>query len=106
MTLDTEKPNNLARIIGQDLIRNGLLCLILLVLILASGIGVAYITNQSRFVIIQQNQLQVQQEQLNIEWRNQLLEENALAETTRISNIAETKLQMSRPLATQEVIVH
>ncbi len=97
---------NLARIIARDLLSVGRLCVVLLLLILVSGIGVAYVTNQSRLVITTQNQLQLQREQLDVEWRNQLLEENALAETSRISHIAETKLQMSRPLATQEVIVH
>ncbi len=106
LELESNKRQNLARSIGQDMKKTGIWCILLLVSILASGLGVAYITNQSRMVIATQNQLQIKQEQLNIEWRNQLLEENALAETSRISHIAETKLQMSRPLATQEVIVH
>ncbi|EEZ42511.1 putative cell division protein FtsL [Photobacterium damselae subsp. damselae CIP 102761] len=42
---------------------------------------------------------------MDIEWRNQLLEENALAEHSRIERLAEQELKMERPTTTNEVVI-
>ncbi|MGF1725821.1 cell division protein FtsL [Photobacterium nomapromontoriensis] len=100
-----EPTDNLARIIGRDLLSVGRVPLVLLVLVLISALGVVLITHHSRQLIAQQEQLLIERDQLDIEWRNQILEENSLAEHSRIERLAETEMDMHRPSRDSEVIV-
>ncbi|ARR50224.1 cell division protein FtsL [Photobacterium damselae subsp. damselae] len=102
---ETEASINLSKLIGKDLITVGCVPLVLAICILASALGVVLITHQSRQLISQQEQLLSQRDQLDIEWRNQLLEENALAEHSRIERLAEQELKMERPTTTNEVVI-
>ena len=52
------------------------------------------------------NQLQDERDKLDIEWRHLLLEQNALAEHSRVSDIAKSKLQMARPSPLKEKIIN
>ena len=100
-----EPSDNLAKIIGKDLLTIGRMPLFLLVLVLCSAVGVVLITHNSRQLIAHQEQLLIERDQLDIEWRNQILEENSLAEHSRIERLAEDEMQMHRPSRDSEVIV-
>ncbi|KLV06212.1 cell division protein FtsL [Photobacterium aquae] len=100
-----EPTDNLALLIGRDLLCVGKIPSVLLVLVLISALGVVYITHQSRQLIAQQEQLLIERDQLDIEWRNQILEENSLAEHSRVERLAEKEMDMKRPSREDEVIV-
>ncbi|WP_299019141.1 cell division protein FtsL [uncultured Photobacterium sp.] len=100
-----EPTGNLARLIARDLVSIGRGPLILLVLVLISALGVVLITHHSRQLVAQQEQLLIDRDQLDIEWRNQILEENSLAEHSRIERLAEKELEMKRPSVDSEVVV-
>lgn len=105
MKQPTESSLNLARLIGRDLVTVGLIPLILTFAILGSALGVVYITHQTRQQIVEQEQLLTEREGYDVEWRNQILEENSLAEHSRIERLAETELKMQRPSADSEVVI-
>ncbi len=96
---------NLARQIFQDLIRIGKLPLFLLFLTLLSALAVVLITQKTRTAIARHDQLLMERETLDVEWRNQLLEEHALSEHSRVDTMAREELQMIRPDNKHEVIV-
>ncbi|WP_108649248.1 cell division protein FtsL [Dongshaea marina] len=99
-----EQRINLTREILSDLLRHKVQ-LILVVLVLVAAFSVIVITNQTRIAISQQNKQLMHQDKLDDEWRHLLLEDSALAEHSRISFIARTKLQMVRPAPKQERII-
>jgi cell division protein FtsL len=105
MSLDPQPPSNLARLIARDIVSVGRVPAILLILILISALAVVYITHQSRQMIAQQEQLFIERDQLDIEWRNQILEENSLAEHSRVERFAEEEIDMKRPSAKNEIVV-
>ncbi|WP_297479868.1 cell division protein FtsL [uncultured Photobacterium sp.] len=102
----TESSMNLASLIGRDLVTVGLVPLILAFTILISSLSVVYITHESRQLIAQQEKLLMQRETYDVEWRNQILEENSLAEHSRIERLAETELKMQRPSVDNEIVIH
>ncbi|MEC6815686.1 cell division protein FtsL [Photobacterium toruni] len=102
----TESSMNLASLIGRDLVTVGLVPLILAFTILISALSVVYITHESRQLIAQQEKLLMQRENYDVEWRNQILEENSLAEHSRIERLAETELKMQRPSVDNEIVIH
>ncbi|EAS42487.1 cell division protein FtsL [Photobacterium profundum] len=105
MSLDPQPPSNLARLIARDIVSVGRVPAILLILILISALAVVYVTHQSRQLIAQQEQLLIERDQLDIEWRNQILEENSLAEHSRVERFAEEEIDMKRPSAKNEIVV-
>ncbi|MGF1713680.1 cell division protein FtsL [Photobacterium chitinilyticum] len=105
MSLAPEPTESLARLIARDLVSVGRVPSVLLVLVLVSALGVVLITHHSRQLIAKQEQLLIERDQLDIEWRNQILEENSLAEHSRIERLAEKELEMKRPSRESEVIV-
>ena len=64
------------------------------------------VTNETRLLTITLNQLQDERDKFDIEWRHLLLEQNALAEHSRVSDIAKNKLQMARPSPLKEKIIN
>ncbi|PSU25017.1 cell division protein FtsL [Photobacterium phosphoreum] len=102
----TESSMNLASLIGRDLVTVGLVPLILAFAILFSALSVVYVTHESRQLIAQQEKLLMQRENYDVEWRNQILEENSLAEHSRIERLAETELKMQRPSVDNEIVIH
>ncbi|MBD1576888.1 MULTISPECIES: cell division protein FtsL [Vibrio] len=104
MTIQT--PPSLPRAIWNDLSSIGKLPLLLLVLIFATSIGVVLTTYQTRGQITQRDNLLESREKLDSQWRNLILEENALAEHTRVQRIAIKDLDMKRPDSDKEVIVN
>lgn len=105
MKQQPEPTDNLAQIIGRDLLSVGRIPMILLVLVLVSALGVVLITHHSRQMIAKQEQLLIERDQLDIEWRNQILEESSLAEHSRIERLAEQDMDMQRPSRDSEIIV-
>jgi len=105
MTQEPELSSNLARLIARDIVSVGRVPAILSICILISALAVVYITHQSRQLIAQQELLLIERDQLDIEWRNQILEENSLAEHSRVERLAETELEMKRPSASSEIVV-
>ncbi|KJG12653.1 cell division protein FtsL [Photobacterium iliopiscarium] len=102
----TESSMNLASLIGRDLVTVGLVPLILAFTILISALSVVYVTHESRQLIAKQEKLLMQRETYDVEWRNQILEENSLAEHSRIERLAETELKMQRPSVDNEIVIH
>ncbi len=96
---------NLARQIFQDLISIGKLPMLLLLLTLLSALAVVLTTQKTRTEIARHDQLLMERETLDVEWRNQLLEEHALSEHSRVDTMAREELQMIRPDNKHEVIV-
>ncbi|MEL7292349.1 MAG: cell division protein FtsL [Pseudomonadota bacterium] len=103
--MSTAKPN-LAKLIALDLLGAGRVPLIMLVLIFASAMGVVFTTHHTRQAVTEKDQALVERERLDNEWRNLLLEETALAEHSRVQDIAKGELEMKRPDSDKEVIIN
>ncbi|MDD1782256.1 cell division protein FtsL [Enterovibrio sp. ZSDZ35] len=95
----------LTKQIIRDLTSIGRAPLILLVLVLLSALAVVYITQQTRSVIALQDRLLIERERLDVEWRNQILEEHALSEHSRVEEMARRDQDMIRPDNKREIIV-
>lgn len=95
----------LTRQILQDLTSVGRAPLVLLLLVLLSALGVVYVTQKTRAAIAHHDQLLMEREQLEVEWRNQLLEEHALSEHSRVEAMARQDQDMIRPDSRREIIV-
>ncbi|PKF51433.1 cell division protein FtsL [Enterovibrio nigricans] len=89
----------------RDLTSVGRVPLFLLFLVLLSALAVVYVTQQTRSVIALQDQLLIERERLDVEWRNQILEEHALSEHSRIEEMARRDQDMIRPDNNREIIV-
>lgn len=96
---------SLVSIIGEDLIEHSKLPLLLLVLSIASAIAVVYVTYSTRLLTEQREQLILERDKLNVEWRNLILEEYVLGEHSRVAEIAAQRLQMNYVELGQEQIV-
>ncbi|MCJ2375926.1 cell division protein FtsL [Vibrio sp. ZSDZ34] len=96
---------NLAKHIAYDLLTVGRTPLILLLLIFASAMGVVFATHHTRQAINDKDIALQERERLDNEWRNLLLEENALSEHSRVQALAKQELDMRRPDADKEVVV-
>lgn len=96
---------NLGREILLDLGRHKFQILLALAIV-ATAMTTIVITNETRLLTITQNELMDERDKLDIEWRHLLLEQNALAEHSRVSDIAKSKLQMARPSPLKEKIIN
>ena len=96
---------NLGKEILKDLGRHKFQ-LLLAIAIVATAMTTIVITQETRLLTITQNELQDERDKLEIEWRHLLLEQNALAEHSRVSDIAKSKLQMDRPSPLKEKIIN
>ncbi|WP_105900695.1 cell division protein FtsL [Vibrio gangliei] len=101
-----KQPPSLIRSIWTDLISVGRVPLILLLLIFISSIAVVLTTYNTRHQITLRDELLENREKLDSEWRNLILEENALAEHTRVQKVAIKDLDMKRPDSDKEVVVN
>ncbi|WP_233558163.1 cell division protein FtsL [Alginatibacterium sediminis] len=77
----------------------------LLLMILASAFAVVLTTHNTRMLISQREDLQMLRDELNVEWRHLLIEQNALAEHSRVERLAVAELNMKRPNLSDEVMV-
>ncbi len=94
----------LVKIIGQDL-RQRKLVLLLLVACVLSALAVVQMSHLNRQLTIQQDLNYQQRDQLDTEWRNLLLEQRALAEHSRVEEIARRQLNMQRPSGDKDITV-
>lgn len=97
--------HSLPGIIGGDLLRHGKLPLILLVAVLVSAVMVVITTHKTRLLTAQREQMVLEKDSLDIEWRNLILEENALGDHSRVERLAIEKLHMQHVDPSQENIV-
>ncbi|WP_102523847.1 cell division protein FtsL [Vibrio tapetis] len=96
---------NLAKHIGQDLLTVGRWPLLMLMCAFGSAMWIVHTTHDARQAIHQRDSALTERDRLDNEWRNLILEENALSEHTRVQQLAATELDMRRPDADKEVIV-
>ena len=97
--------HSLPGIIGGDLLRHGKLPLLLLIAVLVTAIMVVITTHKTRLLTAQREQMVLEQDSLDIEWRNLILEENALGDHSRVERLAIEKLHMQHVDPSQENIV-
>lgn len=94
----------LVKIIGQE-IRQRKLVIVLLLACIFSGLAVVQMSHLNRQLTIQQELNYTQRDQLDTEWRNLLLEQRALAEHSRVEEIARRQLNMQRPAGNRDITV-
>ena len=75
--------HSLPGVIGGDLLRFGKIPLLLLIAVLVSSVLVVTTTHKTRLLTAQREQLVLERDALDIEWRNLILEENALGDHSR-----------------------
>ena len=91
-------------IIG-DLIKNQKFSLLLLVLIILSAGAVLITTQQVRKQLFEREQLLLEQDVLESEWRNLVIEENVLADPKRVEYRAKNQLGMSYVTPENETVI-
>lgn len=97
--------HSLPLVIADDLWRNNKLFLLLFVAVLVTAVLVVTTTHYTRLLTAQREQLVLERDALDIEWRNLILEENALGDHSRVERIASEKLHMQHVEPAQENIV-
>lgn len=97
--------HDLISIIANDLLNHGKLPLILLLAVQVSAILVVTTTHQTRRLTAEREQMVLEKNALDIEWRNLILEEKVLGNHSRVERIAIEKLQMRYVDPSQENIV-
>lgn len=97
--------HSLPAVIGGDMLRHAKLPIILLIAILVSAITVVVTTQKTRLMTAQREQLVLEKDSLDIEWRNLILEENALGDHSRVERLAVDKLHMQHVDPSQEHIM-
>jgi len=78
---------------------------LLLLTVVASAFSVIYFTHLNRQTTSSLEVLLTERDELDIEWRNLLLEQNSLAEHSTIESKARNLLQMKRPNINSEIII-
>lgn len=94
----------LVRQIWQDICHYKMTYILMFTLLLCA-FAVIYFTHLNRQTTTELDQLLSQKDRLNIQWRNLILEQSALAEHSEIEQKAESFLMMTRPLAKDEKII-
>ncbi len=95
---------NLLLILVSDLSRLKLRVLLFIVVV-TSAMGVILSTHHNRQQIIALEQLMREKDNLDVEWRNLVLEQRALTEHNRIETRVQKQLNMHRPSVDDEVVV-
>ena len=95
---------NLLLILITDLTRHKVRVLLFIITI-ASAMGVILSTHHNRQQIIALEQLMREKDDLDVEWRNLVLEQRALTEHNRIEAMVQKELDMHRPTVDDEVVV-
>ena len=80
-----------------ELVRPGVVLMLLSVLLITSALAVVYSAHQYRLFFKQQQQLVQQWDELQVEWGQLLLEQGALAANSRVESVATRRLQMRVP---------
>ena len=85
--------------------RMPLLALCLLLAVVVSAIGVVYTAHRSRELFRSLEQARRDQNEIQIEWRQLLLERSTLASHARVEAIADKQLQMKLPESEINMVV-
>lgn len=104
-SIGSNERHALPGVIGGDLLRHGKLPLCLFIAIIITAIFVVTTAHHTRLLTAQREQLVLERDALDIEWRNLILEENALADHSRVERVATDKLQLQHVDPSQENIV-
>lgn len=94
----------LSQIILQDIARHKIV-VVLLLAAMGSALAVVELTHQNRQLTISQDKLLQQRDAYEVEWRNLLIEQRALSEHSRVEELAQQQLQMTRPIGPQDIVV-
>tara|TARA_B110000881_G_scaffold207272_1_gene211345 strand:- start:414 stop:734 length:321 start_codon:yes stop_codon:yes gene_type:complete len=86
-------------------IKQHVMSYVLLLLIILSAFSVVYFTHINRQSTSEAEMLLSTRDELDIEWRNLLLEQNSLAEHSTIESKAKHSLKMKRPDGAEEIII-
>ncbi|WP_404342513.1 cell division protein FtsL [Pseudoalteromonas mariniglutinosa] len=81
------------------------LTLILLAVILLSSLTVVQVTHLARQQLIEQDKLLQERDELDLEWRYLLVEEEFYSQHARIEEIATMQLDMKRPTSQDEQVI-
>ena len=95
---------SLLLILVNDLARNKLRVLLYL-MVLISAMAVILSSHHNRQQVIALESLMQEKDELDVEWRNLVLEQRALTEHNRIESLVKKQLNMRRPTPEQEVVV-
>ena len=95
---------NLLLILVLELTRHKLRVLLFIAVIL-SALSVILSSHHNRQQNIALESLMREKDDLDVEWRNLVLEQRALTEHNRIESAVKKKLEMYRPTANEEVVV-
>ncbi len=90
--------------IWKDIKRNFLVYILMLIVVI-SAFYVIYYTHLHRQSTSVLESLSIERDELDIEWRNLLLEQNSLAEHSAIESTAAKQLKMKRPDTQSEIII-
>ncbi len=105
MTKQISPEPNLAKMIGLDFFGVGRWHFLLLICIFISAVSVVLMTHNTRQMTVQRENLLLEKDILDGEWRNLILEERAFAEHSRIQSHSVDVLDMERPAPNKEVII-
>ena len=95
---------NLFSFVAADLTRHPVRVLLFLALLVSAGL-VILSAHHNRQMSIAIERLMQEKDQLDVEWRNLVLEQSALTEHNRIEALVTSQLGMHRPLPGDEVVV-
>ena len=95
---------NLFSFVAADLARHPVRVLLFLALLASAGL-VILSAHHNRQMSIAIEHLMQEKDQLDVEWRNLVLEQSALTEHNRIETLVTSQLNMHRPLPSEEVVV-
>jgi cell division protein FtsL len=95
---------NLFSFVVADLTRHPVRVLLFLALLVSAGL-VILSAHHNRQMSIAIERLMQEKDQLDVEWRNLVLEQSALTEHNRIEALVKSQLNMHRPLPSEEVVV-
>ena len=95
---------NLASLIFMELLHHPWRIL-LFVLMILSAVAVILSTHHNRQMAIVHESLMQERDQLDVEWRHLILEQSVLTEHNRIETTVRKKLDMHRPVASDEIVV-
>ena len=96
---------SLLGLIFSDLLGHQKISLLLLVLIVISAGAVLVTTQQVRKQLFEREQLLLEQDVLESEWRNLVIEENVLADPKRVEDKAKHQLGMTYVTPQNETVI-
>lgn len=95
---------SLLLILVSDLTRNKVRVLLYL-MVIGSALAVILSSHNNRQQVIALEALMKQKDDLDVQWRNLVIEQRALTEHNRIEALVKKQLDMHRPNAEDEVVV-